>query len=239
MTAMSTDFHLMSSKCWNALLLVASLALLPACEAVLADQHEHPNQILDDGYQALFERRESIINDPSLPPLLVDGTTVQGCDGFIQLLRNGEAFDASATSKFYDNCLAASVLERSRPSQEERFPLSSIADDLYRNLDLRSLKSSLGPKVDDQQYTFEQLTDGVVDTSGQNLTIENPDWYYELKPIAIGDFNDDHVEDLFLVFTDQAKKGNYLSQKRLFLTRDKEGGSILSVSLPTIFDDAD
>jgi len=225
----------------GSLILVCSLAFLADELGASSDaeQNAASGKILDETYKVFYEQNKEKLAQ-TLPSLLGHGAPIAGCNDLFGYLIDGGSIAAlteQAAWVHYNGCLAVGLLDRSQPFQKARFPSDAIAANLYRHLDLRTMRSSLGPRLDDERFTLEALTDGHIETTKRRIVIENPDWYYELKALAHGDFNNDQKEDLLVSFVDEAKGGTYRSSKLLLLVRDEVGGAIRSVPLSSVFSD--
>ena len=223
------------------LILICNVALLSGCLNISAnaDQKAISGKILDATYRDFYERSKSKLAQ-TLPSLSEDGVTITGCGDLFSYLGEGGstvALTEQAAWGHYNGCLAVGLLDRLQPFQKARFPSDAIGADIYRHLDLRTMRSSFGPKHDDKHFTLEALANGHIETTRHRIVIENPDWYYELKTLAHGDFNRDHREDLLIFFVDKARGGTYQSSQLLLLTRDEADGPIHSVPLSIVFSD--
>jgi len=107
--------------------------------------------------------------------------------------------------------------------------------ELYEHLDLKSFRSSFGPKHDNV-HTLKDFVEydcpKAKTTSQKNyLEVHCPDWYYKVEVIDRGDFNSDGIEDLRLKFEDRALGGSYNTISIVTVTRKKKQGPIIFAGL--------
>ncbi len=96
-------------------------------------------------------------------------------------------------------------------------PNLNINNVISNKLDLRTFPSSLGPRLDDNNFTIRSIAGNDLVVKGDSIIYETPDWNFKLELVATADVNDNKNEDWILWVTDESKSGNYRSYQTLVL----------------------
>lgn len=112
------------------------------------------------------------------------------------------------------------------------FPKKNIGQFLAGNLDLASIRSSLGPRRLQALRTFSDFGMKPSKATDDALVFESPgDWLYELSVVGRSDVNDDGIEDLEVCFIDHALNGGtYNTSQGLLITRYSADGYAIALS---------
>ena len=109
------------------------------------------------------------------------------------------------------------------------FPERELGRFLVSNLDVASIRSSLGPRRTPEKRTFASLGELATRVGEDLVEFDRADWFYSLRIIRRADINQDGIEDLEICFTDKARGASYDSQQALLVSRYSD--SSLAVAL--------
>ena len=126
----------------------------------------------------------------------------------------------------YHDCFVLPVLCAARPTQTDSWETDRLSLDIYDYLDLRTIRSSLGPRRPADSYRFGNfdLPSPVFGDTG--FTIDTEDWHYGIDVLAIADFDADGRTEVLAQFVDIAKTASYFDASPVILRRTKAGGLI-------------
>ena len=117
------------------------------------------------------------------------------------------------------------------PAAPESFlPQENLERFIVDNLDLSTLRSSLGPRRGPGQRTFKDLGETSPLIGPGTIEFKSDAWLYRVEIIGRGDYNKDGLEDVAVCFVDRALKGSYTSVQPLLLTRFGPDGRLVAIA---------
>jgi len=127
----------------------------------------------------------------------------------------------SRDSIYIKKCL--NILKRIKPYNSNPWDkyTNNLADLLFHRLDLSSFNSSTRSMYNKKGgFYLSYLYPNFNNDDKKNLLIvdESNKWTYKIKPIAIGDFDNDNISELIVVFLDKSNIGSYFILEFLILS---------------------
>lgn len=115
---------------------------------------------------------------------------------------------------------AAHAAPAAPPPLTTYFPATGLGSFLADKFDLASIRSSFGPRRTPALRTFADFGMKPSKASGDTVTFEREDWFYQLTIVERRDVNGDGIEDLKACFIDRAVGGpTYNARSGLLITR--------------------
>ena len=115
------------------------------------------------------------------------------------------------------------------------FPKSDLGKELYEYLDMKSFRSSFGPKLDKTRTLKDFVTNDCpsakVKYDNSSILVSCPDWHYKVEIINRQDYTEDGKEDLRIKLEDKALKASYNTVSTITVTRHKLKGAIVFAGL--------
>jgi hypothetical protein len=118
-------------------------------------------------------------------------------------------------------------------SEKSFFPKNNLEQFIVNNLNLKSFGNSAYSqrplKYDNTRddLFFSDLRNSLkTKITKNNIEIEDTHWFYNIKILKKGDFNNDNIEDIWINFTDDSKEGTYLTSFDYLITVLKKDGII-------------
>lgn len=144
-------------------------------------------------------------------PLVLDGgKPVRNCTGYLEARRAGvgiaESAEARLVASEYVVCDVMDALRcatRGVPGARRK-----VGQELADRLDLRQLRTSLGPRLDDRTHTLATLGDAI-QTTDTSASLTLADWTFILRLVAMADVDADGRSDWIVSLTDEASTGSY------------------------------
>jgi len=119
---------------------------------------------------------------------------------------------------YYLPCVSA-ALQKKAKSAEISFFNDALNDVIINELDLTTFRSSFRRKLDANNNTFKSLG-YEFDYANRKVTVKRSNWNYEFILLGRGDYNADGVEQLLVLFVDQAKSSSYYASNLLVLNKN-------------------
>jgi hypothetical protein len=118
-------------------------------------------------------------------------------------------------------------------NEKSFFPKNNLEQFIVDNLNLKSFgNSAYSQRPLEYDNTrddlfFSDLRNSLKTTiTKNNIEIEDKHWFYNIKILKKGDFNNDNIEDIWIHFTDDSKSGTYLTSFDYLITVFKKDGII-------------
>jgi len=134
------------------------------------------------------------------------------------------------TSKEYLNCDALKILKTSRPvDKTTKTNKKLIIKALASKFDLRSFRSSLHQRTNQNSYTLKSLFPNDKLISKNSIHLKTKDWSYKIELIASVLINNNKKPDWVLWLYDEALQGNYRGYQTLVLI-DPDSNKMIKAS---------
>lgn len=164
---------------------------------------------------------------------LNDGTTVRTCTDYLRARRAGaaaaETTEARLAASAYVDCGALDAVRCAKRGATGA--PASAGEELANRLDLRQVRTSLGPRLDDRTYTLAMLGAPLqVSETGVNLSTD--DWTFALRVVALADVDADGHADWVVWMTDEAHTGTYRDYETLVVFDPDKPGPLRAVKWP-------
>lgn len=163
-----------------------------------------------------YEDYSFSMREHRLPVEFNDGAQVGNCNEYILLKAEAALVETESNflaSQNYVMCDTLSVIKKSEDFQKVSLLPIEIGEALAKKIDLRSFRSSLFRRVNENAYTLDAISKGSLEISDYGVVLESDNWFFELKVVARIDANSDGVEDWLIWVSDRAKMGSYNTLK--------------------------
>jgi hypothetical protein len=191
-------------------------------------------EIFDRELAGAFHDYDQVMVRPRTPISFESGRTAGNCTEYLAERTRGE-ISAAVSNRIvkseYCVCDVLDLLRRAQPARAARRPPSLYAQEIVERLDLRSFLSSLRPRMEDDEHPVMRTLE-ILSPRTDRFTVisDTEDWYYSFEVVARADFMNDGSEDWLVLFTDQAKEGNYRDYSVL-VVKDVARPGLLRVGL--------
>jgi len=146
--------------------------------------------------------------------------TVNSCAGYLSNIStyNVVETDENMHMLFYYLPCVTTMLNQEANSSEISFFKGDMSVVIINELDLTTFRSSLRRKLDASNNTFKSLG-YEFDYADRKVTVKRLNWDYEFILLGKGDYNANGVEQLLVLFIDQAKTSSYYASNLLVLNK--------------------
>jgi len=125
---------------------------------------------------------------------------------FLALTQNASrSTDARLAASEYVVCDALDALRCT--TRGAQGGLGNVGRDLADRMDLRQIRTSFGPRLDEGTHTLAALGD-TLQTTETNVTLMKDDWMFALRLVAVADVDADGRSDWIISLTDEARTGS-------------------------------
>ncbi len=152
------------------------------------------------------------MKEQRLPVEFNDGVQVENCNEYILLKSETVLVETESNflaSQNYVMCETLSIIKKSEDFQKISLLPIKIGEALAKQIDLRSFRSSLFKRANENAYTLDAISKGALEISDYGVVLESDNWFFELQVVARIDANSDGVEDWLIWVSDRAKMGSY------------------------------
>lgn len=208
-------------------LAMASL-LLSACASY---GHSSPAiRIFDAGLRDAFKHFDRTMSESRSPLMLPSDGTISTCREYLQHEdRIGRGAPAQMLAlQEYVICDSVALLQRAQPASPTSIDAGQA---LATRLDFRTFRSSRGPRLSEQAFSFETLIDEPLVIEANAAMLDGEDWYLRIERVAAADFNGDGDEDWLVWIGDDSKVGTYQSFHALLVQHATESGLLAAEPL--------
>ncbi len=198
----------------------------------------------DNEIKEAFENYDSEMRKERIPiNLNLDDheVVISNCNQFLSVLDNKAEYKDTIWEQLYLSeyqiCPILKAVTNAGCVKKSYFNKKNITEFIYKFLDITSFNSSLRPMIENHKknITLEKFNFEHIELTDNTIEIETMDWYYTFYILAAGDFDNDGIEDIILLFEDDAKIGNYFSKSAFILNKKDSDGFITAKPLADIF----
>jgi hypothetical protein len=200
----------------TSLLVVAFLLGQPTLSSGANTSGKHA-MILDQELQKKYESFEKTLAEERNALAFLDGEEVRNCVDYLRAKKTSrlaEGVNNMNISQEYLICDLLDVVRRSKPIAGYR--PTSYGEELYRRLDLRTFRSTLRQRLNDE-ITLSQIKSGRVTVGKDSVDLEFDDWRINFKVVASLDINGEQKTDWIVWLADESKLGNYKAYSTLII----------------------
>ncbi len=190
---------------------IALLAVgMSACTAVI-DNHPTTQILFEPVEQSFFNYSDTLSKER---PLLVfeSGNSAKNCEQYFSHKHGSkiqEDTDNFRIAQEYVVCDTVNLIRKSKANKVDLGPEGSITKVLTDRLDLRSFRSSLYQRTDDNNFTLASVIETPLVPFDYGIRPALEDWHLEVRVVARLDADGDGREDWLIWLTDKAVSGTY------------------------------
>lgn len=167
-------------------------------------------QIISEDVRAAVAHPDDAMTRTRSPLGLDNGTTVRNCTDYLAAQRAGaeiaEFTEARLVASEYVVCDVMDALRCA--ARGAQGPMRKVGQELADRLDLRQIRTSLGPRLDDRAHTLATLGDAL-QTTDIRASLTLADWTFVLSLAAVADVDGDGRSDWIVSLADEARTGSY------------------------------
>ena len=148
------------------------------------------------------------------------GLRLQSCGDLLAALRAGQDLgEIPERQEFadYEGCIRDALARHGRGYRSGRFDLARGGDQIYRDLDLATVHSSLAPRRPAEHYRLSDFHFDTVRAGGLWLELADSAFAYRVDILTIGDFRHRGQAELLVRFTDRATRGGTYDRTTLLV----------------------
>lgn len=146
-------------------------------------------------------------------PLEFDfGRSATNCKEYFEYRKVSTVTETSRNFVAAQEYVICETIQLIRKSQNNKTDIRNdvdFSDDMLSKIDLRSFRSSLFQRTDDEHYTLDKLFPGPHKTTPYNVQPSIEDWNYQVQIVARIDANNNGKEDWLVWVRDTAESGSY------------------------------
>lgn len=187
----------------------------------------------DDETEQAFESLEDELTRTRSKFVIFSGEgylEASNCAQLGQLLAAGATLEAGARPTVGEvrMCLSLLALRSAGAPRITHFDHEKLGSQVFNALRLDTLRSSFGPRLDDEHETLADFEFVTTDVQAHAVELSEDDWNYSVQVLAAADFDHDGIEDLLALFYDDARFASYFSLSTLILSRPQANGPIFA-----------
>lgn len=190
-------------------------------------------EIFSEAVRAAVARPNDAMTTRRAALSLDSGLIVYTCADYLKARRAGAAVAESAGARLasseYAVCDTLDAVRCSTRGVGGRH--ANVGDDLASRLDLRQVRSSLGPRLDDRIHTLAALGEPL-HASDTEVSLATDDWTFILRIVAVADVDGDGRSDWVLWMTDEARSGSYREYATLVVLDPDKPGPLRALPWP-------
>lgn len=148
-----------------------------------------------------------------------DALTVNSCSEYMSSMSMYDLVESDENMRmffYYLPCISVALQEMSKSSDISFFE-GDMSHVIINELDLATFRSSFRRNIG-ANNTFKSLGYDY-DYVGRKVTINQSNWNYEFILLGKGDYNADGVEQLLVLFVDQANSSSYYASNLFVLNK--------------------
>lgn len=148
--------------------------------------------------------------------------------------RTGDSTPAHALVAPTLRCLAAyeALPARGTTALRTGQPRPDYGLALKTRLDLRSVRSSLGPRLDEAHFRLADFRELPLDTDSSGVGFEDTEWRFRIEVAATADLDHNGREDWILWLTDRSRTASYQDQQVLIAWNPGSAGLVSARPAP-------
>ena len=164
-------------------------------------------------------------------PLELNAGQASNCSSYARLKPSGirdEGHNQLVKSE-YQICDVLAQLDKS--AKLEPLSATNYGAALASRLDLRTFRSSLRPRMDEDDDTLSSLFGGEVRIEREAAVVENQDRFFSLTVVVVGDFDQSGVTDWLVWVSDEIPAGTFRAYQTLLIKDVPPDGLLRAESL--------
>ena len=148
------------------------------------------------------------------------GLQLQSCGDLLEALRTGKDLGEIPERRAftaYERCVRDALTSHGQGDRNGRLALARVGDQIYRDLDLATVRSSLAPRRPAEHYRLRDFKFDTVRVDALSVELTDGAFSYAVDVLAIGDFRHRGQAELLVRFTDRATRGGSYDRTTLLV----------------------
>lgn len=200
------------------LLFIVSVVFAVSCNQSATENNQYIKTSYLDGFYKYTNTKKNYLpgelqmeNDKGV-------LSVSSCSEYVTSLTDYNVVESDENMQmqlYYLPCIIEVVHDNAKNAHSSLFD-GDLSRVVVNELNLTTFRSSLRRKLDENSNTFKTLKYEYSYT-GIQVTVKRQNWEYVFLLLGKGDYDSDGVEDLMVLFVDQALSSSYYSSSLLVL----------------------
>ncbi len=199
---------------------VIIFCLLFGCSVQTIEQNK-AGLVFDESIFDQYQMYDKSIISNRLELLFESGKIVQNCAEYFPESESGkisEDINNKIASQEYLICDTLRLLKNSRLNLAKG-NAGDIGNSLYEKLDLRTLRSSLSPVLEEDKFHLKGLTDMEFKVGPDSVELIDSEWELGFKVIAFADFDNDGDGEILVWMYDRSLNNTYVDYQVLVIKK--------------------
>lgn len=177
-------------------------------------QNDEVGFVFDEEVLNQYQAYDKSVAANKLPLLFESGKTVHNCAEYFTEVQSAKVSEGVNNKLVFQEYLICDTLQLLRESKIGFTIGNAINKDLgkliYQKLDMRTLRSSFAPMLEDNKFLLKDLIGMVFKVKPYLVELDDPEWDFGLHVMAYADFDNDGENEILAWMYDKSKNSTYV-----------------------------